>query len=81
MSSLSFQVEGGDKNQLVVSLAALLLTDCGADITAESLNTVITSSGNKVPSYYTTLFASFIEKAGGVEKFMAGPSAGGGGGQ
>jgi ribosomal protein L12E/L44/L45/RPP1/RPP2 len=80
MSNISFQAEGADKDQLVTSLAALLLADCGAEISAESLNTVISSSGNKVPAYYTNLYASFIEKAGGVDKFMAAPSAGGGGG-
>ena len=75
---LSLQVEGSDKDQLVVSLAALLLGDCGAEITAEALDAVVSSSGNKIPTYYSALFASFIGKAGGVDKFMAGPSSGGG---
>ena len=36
------------------------------------------SSGNNVPAYYPALFASFIEKAGSVDRFFAGPSSGGG---
>ena len=77
--TLSYQVTGADKDQLVTSLAAIVLSDSGADITAESLNAVIAASGNQVPAYYATLFASFIEKSGGLDKFFAGPSAGGAG--
>lgn len=62
---------------LVASLAALVLSDSGSEITAENITSVIEASGNKVPAYYAPLFASMIEKAGGVEKFLAGPSAGG----
>lgn len=62
---------------LVASLAALVLSDSGSEITAENITSVVEASGNKVPAYYAPLFASMIEKAGGVEKFLAGPSAGG----
>jgi len=75
----SFQVSGSEKDQLVVSLAALLLNDSGADLSAENIQAVVTASGNNVPAYYPTLYATFIEKAGGVEKFLIGPSAGGAG--
>jgi uncharacterized membrane protein len=78
--ALSLQFDGADKDQLVVSLAALILSDCEAEITTESLDAIISSSGNKVPTYYTSLFASLLSKAGGCDKFLAGPSAGGGGG-
>ena len=78
---LTFQPEAdAEKAQLVTSLAALILADCKAEITAESLEAVISSSGNKANSTFTTLYASFIGKAGDMDKFMAGPSAGGGGG-
>jgi large subunit ribosomal protein LP1 len=76
--ALSFQVSGADKDQLVTSLAAILLSDSGAEITADSINAVLSASGNSVPAYYPTLFATYIEKAGGVEKFFTGPSAGAG---
>jgi hypothetical protein len=74
---LSFQVQGQQKDQLVVSLAAILLSDSGLDISAENLNSVAEASGNTIPSYYGKLFAGYIEKAGGVESFFSGPSAGG----
>jgi hypothetical protein len=77
---MALSVTGADKDQLVASLAALLVADAGADITADNINAVVAASGNSLPGYYATLFASFIEKAGGVDKFLAGPSAGGGGG-
>ena len=54
--------------------------DAGGDITADSINAVVTASGNKIPGYYADLYATYIEKAGGVEKFMEKPSGGGGGG-
>ena len=46
----------------------------------DNLQTVATSTGNNVPAYLTTIFATYIEKAGGVEKFFGAPGAGGGGG-
>jgi len=75
---LSFQVSGHEKDQLVTSLAALLLNDCGLDMSAENISKVVQDSGNQVPAYYATLFAAYIEKAGGVKKYLTGPSAGAG---
>ena len=76
----AFNSTGASKDQLVTSLAALLLTENKAEITAESIEAVLSSSGNKVPSYYPTLFASFVNKAGGCDKFCMAPGGGGGGG-
>ena len=75
---LSFQVEGPEKDQLVVSLAALLLHDSGVEISADNLSAVVSASNNTVPAYYAPLYATYIEKAGGVDKFLIGPSAGAG---
>lgn len=75
---LSFEAEGADKDQMVTSLAVLLLRDSGVDVTADAINGIINASGNKVPSYYATLFASFVEKAGDLSKMMPAPAAGGG---
>jgi hypothetical protein len=66
--------------QLAASLAAVLLHDVKAEITADSIDAVLTAASIKVPAYIPTIFATYIEKAGGIEKFLAGPSAGGGGG-
>jgi hypothetical protein len=76
--SLSINLSGAAKDQLVMSLSALVLSDSGLDLSAENLTTVATSSGNKTASYFPTIFASLIEKSGGVDKFLQGPSAGGG---
>ena len=37
-------LEGGDKESLAVSLAALLLKDCDAEVTADSLSAVLSVS-------------------------------------
>jgi ribosomal protein L12E/L44/L45/RPP1/RPP2 len=73
----SLKVEGSDKNQLVVSLAALLLHDSGVEISAENLETAVKSSNNEIPAYYAALYSTMIAKSGGVDKFLVGPSAGG----
>ena len=73
-------ITGADKDQLVLGLAALICNDCGAEISAENLTSVISASGNSVASYWAPLYAAYIEKAGGVERFMGGPGGGGGGG-
>lgn len=39
---------------------------------------LLQASGNSVAAYWTTLFASYIEKAGGVKKFLGAPGGGGG---
>jgi large subunit ribosomal protein LP1 len=76
---MALSVSGSDKDQYVTALAALILADSSVDITADNLNAVIDASGNKVPAYYAVLYSTYIEKAGGVSKFLSGPSAGGGG--
>ena len=78
MAELSFT--GADKDQFVTSLAALIVSDSGVEVTSENIQNVLTSSNNSVASYWPTLFATYIEKAGGVKQFFASPGAGGGGG-
>lgn len=76
MASLSYT--GSDKDQLVVSLAAIVVASSGQEVTADGINAVITGSGNSVAPYWAPLFASAVEKAGGIDKMY--PKAGGGGG-
>jgi len=64
------------REELIVSLAALLLADCKLNISEENLNNVISTSGNSVPPYLPALFANFLSKTGGVESFLGAPSAG-----
>jgi large subunit ribosomal protein LP1 len=69
---------GADKDQFVTSLAALVCADSSVDVTAENIAAVISASGNNVAGYWSTLFATYIDKAGGVKKFF--PTAGASGG-
>mmetsp|Transcript_35730 Transcript_35730/g.26075 ORF Transcript_35730/g.26075 Transcript_35730/m.26075 type:complete len:123 (+) Transcript_35730:41-409(+) len=74
MADLSF--EGSDKEQFVTALAAMVVADSGADVTADNINAVVTGSGNSVGAYWAPLFASAIDKAGGIDKFFSAPGAG-----
>eukprot|EP00624_Nannochloropsis_granulata_P007515 evm.model.NODE_8241_length_3392_cov_20.112324.2 len=75
------ELSPAQKEEMVISLSALLLQDSGVDMSAENLEAVIKASGNTVAAYYPAFFASMIEKAGGkLDKFMGAPGAGGGGG-
>jgi hypothetical protein len=65
-----------ERSDLVVSLALLLCSDAGVDPSGETLQAVIDASGNKIASYYATLFSQYTEKTGGVKHFLGGPSAG-----
>ena len=75
---LSLEVTGSDKEALVTSLAAILLADVSAEVTAENISSVVSASGNKVAAYYPDIFVNVIEKAGGVDKFFQKPGGGGG---
>ncbi|CAN0206478.1 unnamed protein product, partial [Hapterophycus canaliculatus] len=53
------------KNDMVVSLAALLLEDAGSELSAENLSAVAAATKNELPGYYPALFAAMLEKSGG----------------
>eukprot|EP00353_Schmidingerella_taraikaensis_P013842 CAMPEP_0185571314 /NCGR_PEP_ID=MMETSP0434-20130131/3363_1 /TAXON_ID=626734 ORGANISM="Favella taraikaensis, Strain Fe Narragansett Bay" /NCGR_SAMPLE_ID=MMETSP0434 /ASSEMBLY_ACC=CAM_ASM_000379 /LENGTH=120 /DNA_ID=CAMNT_0028186673 /DNA_START=14 /DNA_END=376 /DNA_ORIENTATION=- len=76
MADLTYS--GADKEQLVVSLAAIVCASSGQDVTADNINAAISGSGNSVAAYWAPLFASACEKADGIDKMY--PKAGGGGG-
>lgn len=77
---MSIRVQGAEKDQLVASLAAIVCHDAGVEVSADNISSVVNASGNTIPAYYAPLFATYIEKAGGVSKFFgSGPSAGGAG--
>lgn len=48
----------------------------GSVLTAENISAVVKATGNEVPAYYPTLFASMLEKSGGCAQFCK-MSAGG----
>ena len=76
MAELSYS--GSDKEQFVTALAAIVCSD-GGDVTADNINAVISASGNAVAAYWAPLFASSIEKSGGISKLFSAPGAAGGG--
>ena len=49
------------KDELVVTYAALLLSDGELEITEEKLNKVISASGNSVEGYWPGLFAKALK--------------------
>ena len=57
VSALSKQ----QKDELVVTYAALLLNDGELEITEEKLNKVISASGNSVEGYWPGLFAKALK--------------------
>jgi len=65
--------------QTITALAALLCADCEVEISAENMTSAITAAGCSVPDSTVAMYAAFVEKAGGVDKFMQGPGSGGGG--
>ncbi len=69
-----------EKDERVTTLAALLLHDAGAEISAEKINEVITASGNSVAKYWPGLFASLLKKTdvGKLIERTSAPGSGGG---
>eukprot|EP01041_Mallomonas_annulata_P001766 gene1766-3417_t len=76
---MALNLPKAEKEQLVVSLAAIICADSGKDATAENLSAVISASENSIASYWAPLFASYIEKSEGIDRYFAGPGSGGGG--
>ncbi|KAF0720763.1 Aste57867_42 [Aphanomyces stellatus] len=64
------------KEDLATSLAVLLLTDAGADVTADNVTEALNAAGVTVAAYLPTLYANAVERGLKVEKALAGPSAG-----
>lgn len=50
-----------EKEQLAVSYAAFVLSGAGAEVTADSLNAVLTASGVKVNSSLVNAFAKALK--------------------
>ena len=67
---MTFFATGAERNQLVAALAAIVVIDAGQELNAENLTAVIATSGNNAPLCFGSLYASYINKAGGVFKFF-----------
>jgi large subunit ribosomal protein LP1 len=68
------------KDEAVTTLAALLLHDAGAEVTADKLNEVITASGNSVEKYWPGMFAGLVAKTDIPALIKSSTAPGGGGG-
>ena len=74
------EITDSQKQELVASLAALVVGDAADECTAEAITAVAEASGNSIDASMAALFASVVGMAGGIEKFCAAPGSGGGGG-
>lgn len=72
-------LSASEKEDLVVSLATLVLADGQKDVTAENLESIVKKSNNKASAFFFTVFEKALNGKN-VNDFLAGPSAGGGGG-
>jgi len=73
------ELSDSEKNDLVVSLAALVLADGKASLTAENLTALASGSGNKLPAAMAEVFAKVLEgrNVGKVLEKTAGKVGGG----
>lgn len=62
-------VFGVSKDEFVTSLAALVLYDGEAEITADNIRTVLSASNNSVAPYWPALFGNFL-KNGNAERLV-----------
>jgi len=75
---MPLNVSPSEKQELLVTYAALILHDDGAPITAENIQKLITAAGGTVEPYWPKLFASLLEgKNVGDLLLNAGGSGGG----
>jgi ribosomal protein L12E/L44/L45/RPP1/RPP2 len=74
------EISAVQKQELVASLAAIIVGDAAEECTAEAITAVAEASGNSIDASMAALFSSVIGIAGGVAKFCAAPGSGGGGG-
>ncbi|EEY64422.1 uncharacterized protein PITG_15638 [Phytophthora infestans T30-4] len=66
-------------DELCVAYASMILFDAEHEITSESIQQVVTASGNEVEPYWPTLFASLLSKEGkALELISTGGAAAGG---
>lgn len=71
------ELSTSQKEELAVSLAVLVCHDTETEISADNLQSVLSASNNNVSAFLPRVFADSIAKGLTVEKFLAGPSAGG----
>ena len=73
------ELSGPARDELLVTYAALILHDDKADITADSLNSLIKASGTSVEGYWPVLFARMLQGKD-ISEYIATAGTPGGGG-
>jgi len=68
-----------EKQELLVTYAALILNDDGAPINADNINALIKAAGASVEPYWPKLFASLLEGQNVTQLLLAAGGGGGGG--
>ena len=66
---------GAAKDQMVISLAAMICGDSKVDASVDNLKAVVTASGNSATAGDLALYSACVEKAGGVDFFYVNPGA------
>ena len=75
VSSLS-DLSASQKEDLVASLSAIVVGSTDGEISADALSAVAKEAGCDLSGAMASLFASVVDKSGGVEKFTLAPGGG-----
>ena len=63
------------KEELIVSLASLILADGEVAVNKDNLDTLVEKSGNSIAPYWTALFAAHLEGKNVLDMIASGVSA------
>ncbi|KAJ8612213.1 hypothetical protein CTAYLR_002905 [Chrysophaeum taylorii] len=74
------ELEGAAKEEMVVSMAAILLEECGQDFSIDKFESVLEASNNEVAPYWIKVFSNVLTKKGSLDSFLGQPGGGGSGG-
>ena len=75
VSSLT-DLSASQKEDLVASLSAIVVGSTDGEISADALSAVAKEAGCDLSGAMASLFASVVDKSGGVEKFTLAPGGG-----
>jgi len=73
-------ISGSEKDELLVTYAALILHDDKLDISAENISKLVAAAGTTVEPYWPKLFATLLQGKNVGDLLTAAPAGGGGGG-
>lgn len=73
-----FTVSDSEREELMTSLACLILHDDSAPVSEENINTLITAAGGEVAAYWPKLFADLLQERDMGDLILKAGSIGGG---